>query len=630
MQPLRPLARSIATVCLSGVLPDKLDAAARAGFEAVELFENDLLAHDGTPAEIRRMADDLGLRIALYQPFRDFEAMPEPQRSRNLDRAERKFDIMQALGCEQILVCSNVQEVASGDPDRAAADLRAMAERAAARGLRVGYEALAWGRHINLWRQAWDIVRRADHPALGLIVDSFHTLCVGDDPSGLAELPGEKIFFVQLADGPKLTMDVLSWSRHFRNFPGQGELDVAGFLRAVLASGYAGPLSLEVFNDGFRAAPPTHTARDGLRSLVLVEAEARPRAPASALPPAQEPRGIEFLEFAVDAETAGGVEDYIASFGFRRTGRHRSKAVELWSRGKARLVVNAEPDGAAAGHFALHGPSVCAMALRVPDVDAVVRRANALRLSTWRERHGEDEENLQGVRTPDGSLVLLVDDSDWEQDFLPVGDGSDTPEPFTGIDHVALSLPAWQVDAAVLFWRGLFGLRALPPVDLPDPRGLVRSRALVTPRGGLRLPLNASDWQGTATGRFLNASSGGGVHHIAFAATDAAKSTTGLPLLDLPANYYDDLEARFGLDDAMLGQLQRGRLLYDRDAAQGEFLHAYGPLYAHRFFFEVVERRQGYAGFGEANAAVRLAAQARHELHALPGEEPALHRPKAG
>nr|MCV4209413.1 sugar phosphate isomerase/epimerase and 4-hydroxyphenylpyruvate domain-containing protein [Roseomonas sp. SXEYE001] len=612
------MARSIATVCLSGVLPDKLDSATRAGFEAVELFENDLLAHDGTPAEVRRMADDLGLQIALYQPFRDFEAMPEPQRSRNLDRAERKFDIMQALGCDQILVCSNVQEAASEDPDRAAADLRAMAERAAARGLRVGYEALAWGRHVNRWRQAWDIVQRADHPALGLIVDSFHTLCVGDDPSGLAELPGEKIFFVQLADGPKLSMDVLSWSRHFRNFPGQGELDVAGFLRAVLASGYAGPLSLEVFNDGFRAAPPTHTARDGLRSLVLVEAEARPRTPAAALPPVQEPRGIEFLEFAVDAETAGSVEAYISSFGFRRTGRHRSKAVNLWSRGKARLVVNAEPDGAAAGHFALHGPSVCAMALRVPDGDAVVRRANALHLSTWRERHGEDEENIQGVRTPDGSLVLLVDDGDWERDFVSVGDGAGALEPFTGIDHVALSLPAWQVDAAVLFWRGLFGLRALAPVDLPDPRGLVRSRALVTQGGGLRLPLNASDWQGTATGRFLHASSGGGVHHIAFAATDAAAATVGLSLLDLPANYYDDLEARFGLDGATLDPLRHGRLLYDRDAAQGEFIHAYGPLYAHRFFFEVVERRQGYAGFGEANAAVRLAAQARHELHASP------------
>ena len=107
---------------------------------------------------------------------------------------------------------------------RAAEDLAAIAERAARRGLRIGYEALACGRHVTLWRQAWDIVRQVNHPALGLIVDSFHTLALGDDPSGLAEVPGDKIFFVQLADAPRLNMDVLTWGRHFRNFPGQGDL----------------------------------------------------------------------------------------------------------------------------------------------------------------------------------------------------------------------------------------------------------------------------------------------------------------------------------------------------------------------------------------------------------------------
>src|SRR5689334_14965144 len=149
------LKRSIATVCLSGTLPDKLEAAASAGFEAVEIFENDLLTFEGSAQEAGRMAADLGLEVAIYQPFRDFEAMPEPQRSRNLDRAERKFDTMQALGTDLILVCSNVQPATLPEPERAAADLREMAERAARRGLRLGYEALAWGRHVNRWRQAW-------------------------------------------------------------------------------------------------------------------------------------------------------------------------------------------------------------------------------------------------------------------------------------------------------------------------------------------------------------------------------------------------------------------------------------------------------------------------------------------
>ena len=276
------LRKSIATVALSGSLPDKLEAAARVGFDGVEVMEADLLAFDGTPADIRRLAAELGLTIDLYQPFRDFEAMPEPQRARNLDRAERKFDIMQALGTDLVLVCSNTQPAALDDDARAAADLHEMAERAAKRGLRVGFEALSWARHIRLWRHAWRIVQQVDHPALGLIVDSFHTLALRDDPAGLADVPGERIFFVQLADAPLRDMDVLSWSRHYRNFPGQGDLPVTGFVRAVLASGYAGPLSLEVFNDHFRAAPSRQIARDGLRSLIFAEAEAGPPRPAAA------------------------------------------------------------------------------------------------------------------------------------------------------------------------------------------------------------------------------------------------------------------------------------------------------------------------------------------------------------
>ena len=198
-----------------------------------------------------------------------------------------------------------------------------MAERAARRGLRIGYEALAWGRHVNRWAHAWRIVQQADHPALGLIVDSFHTLALGDDPAGIAHVPGDKLFFVQLADAPALTMDVLSLSRHHRTFPGQGALDVAGFLRAVHASGYAGPLSLEVFNDEFRAAPARLTAPDGLRSLALVEADAG----VTPLPPPPAVEGFEFLEFAVDHAASSQLEMTLSGLGFHHRGTHRSKDV---------------------------------------------------------------------------------------------------------------------------------------------------------------------------------------------------------------------------------------------------------------------------------------------------------------
>ncbi len=614
------LPSSIATVCLSGTLPDKLEAAAAAGFDGVEIFENDLLTFDGTPADVRRMCEDLGLAITIFQPFRDFEAMPEPQRSRNLDRAERKFDTMQALGTDLLLVCSSVHPAALAEPECAAADFHEMAERAGRRSLRICYEALAWGRHVNRWRQAWEIVRRADHPALGLCLDSFHTLALGDDLDGLATtVPAEKLFFLQLADAPKLTMDPLSWSRHHRLFPGQGELPVAGFLTALLAAGYAGPLSLEIFNDEFRAAPSRRIARDGRRSLTWLEEQVG-RLQLPALPRLS---GIEFVEFAVDHEAGEALERFIATLGFRRAGRHRSKEVTLWRNGGANLVLNSEPDSAAAEHFIQHGPSVCAIAFRVDEPERAVARAEVLQYSIWRERIGAGERSIPGIRAPDGTLIHLVEDaaprSFWEDDFH-LDAGSDVAT-LSGIDHAAQAVSPGMMDSFVLFFRALFGLEPDAPWDLPDPYGLVRSRAFIGGGGCVRLPLNVSESGRTVTGRFVSAVAGAGVHHIAFAAEDASTAidtatALGAPLLAIPENYYEDLGARFGLAGDELALLARRHLLYDRDAAGGSFEHAYTAAFRHRFFLEIASRHAGYAGFGAANAAIRMAAQRRHSADA--------------
>src|ERR1043165_6344544 len=141
--------RAIATVSLGGTLIEKLQAIAAAGFDGIEIFENDLLYFDGSPAEVKSICADLGLRILLFQPFRDFEAAPRARMRKNFDRAELKFDMMQQLGADLMLVCSNIAPDTIGDDTVAAEDLRALGERAARRGLRIGYEALAWGRHVN-------------------------------------------------------------------------------------------------------------------------------------------------------------------------------------------------------------------------------------------------------------------------------------------------------------------------------------------------------------------------------------------------------------------------------------------------------------------------------------------------
>src|SRR5688572_23299011 len=369
---------AVATVCLSGTLEDKLVAAAAAGFDGVEIFEPDFVASPWSASEVRSRCADLGLSIDLYQPFRDFDADDADVLAANLRRAEHKFDVMERLGTDLVLVCSSVSPHALDDDDRIAEQLHELAARAGERGLRICYEALAWARFVNTYERSWDIVRRADHPALGLCVDSFHILSRGSDPAGIAEIPGEKLFFLQLADAPHMTMDVLQWSRHYRLFPGQGAFDLPAFLGHVLTAGYTGPLSLEVFNDVFRQADPARAAVDALRSLLALQEETAPRlSPAVRrragmleLPPPQELNGHAFVELAVDGGSSGHVERTLDTLGFSRTGQHRTKPVQLWQQGDCRLLVNS-----AAGR---PGASIAALGLETADAASSTRRAESL------------------------------------------------------------------------------------------------------------------------------------------------------------------------------------------------------------------------------------------------------------
>src|SRR4051794_5423195 len=320
------LRTAVATVCLSGTLEDKLAAAAAAGFDGVEIFEPDFVAAPFPAKEVRARCADLGLSIDLYQPFRDFDSADPARLAANLRRAARKFDVMEALGTDLVLVCSSVAPDALDDDGRIAEQLHTLAGHAAARGLRVSYEALAWGRHVNTYDRSWEIVRRADHPALGLCVDSFHILSRGSDPAAIRDIPGQKLFFLQLADAPHLDMNVLQWSRHHRLFPGQGAFDLPAFLGHVLAAGYAGPLSLEVFNDVFRQADPRRAAVDALRSLLALREATAPGA--GDPPPVPELHGFAFTEIAADPTSSTAVAHLLAALGFARTGRHRSKPVQ--------------------------------------------------------------------------------------------------------------------------------------------------------------------------------------------------------------------------------------------------------------------------------------------------------------
>lgn len=618
---------STATVTVPGTLRDKLAAIAAAGFKGIEIFEQDLIAFDGTPREVGAMVRDHGLEIVLFQPFRDFEGLPEPHRRRAFARAQRKFDLLADLGVRDVLVCSSVHPEALGGIDRMADDFTELGGLAAPRGIRVGFEALAWGRHVFDHRDAWEVVRRADHPHVGLILDSFHTLARKIDPASIRRIPGDKIFFVQLADAPQIEMDLLYWSRHFRAMPGEGDLDVTGFMRAVAATGYKGPVSLEIFNDQFRGGTPRGVAQDGFRALTALMDDVRRAEPAMALdlpllPQRATVEGVEFLEFAARGPDAEGLEALFASLGFHPEARHRSRDLTLWRQGEIRLLVNRSRGDFAGSAYATHGASVCDIGLRVGDASACARRAEALGLPPYEQPRGPGELAIPAIRGLGGSLLHFVDDGlghVWETEFTATGAPTEGAG-LTRIDHVAQTMSYDAMLSWSLFYQAQFAMTRAPMVDVIDPDGLVRSQAIAAGDGALRITLNGAETYRTLAGNFLADSFGASVQHVAFACEDILATAghleaRGFQVLPMGANYYDDLASRFDLAPEHLARLRAANVLYDEDAG-GRFHQIYSRPFGSGMFIEVVQRDPGYGGYGAPNAPYRIAALKRLMRHA--------------
>src|SRR5207253_5809525 len=336
-----------------------------------------------------------------------------------------------------------------------------------------------------------------------------------------------------------------------RLFPGQGAFPVTHFMHNLLASGYTGPISLEIFNDEFRAAPPRPTAVDGMRSLLLLEEEltAGAEAPSSpprvlASPPPPVCHGFEFIEFAVDAETRPRLTQMFDAMGFAHVGTHRSKDVTLHRQGDVNLILNAEKDAFAHSFFLLHGPSVCALAFRVDDARRTLERALHYKAQTFRGRVGPNELVIPAIRGLDGSLIYLVDRTGatgtiYDVDFVAEPTKSEASCGLIRIDHVSQVMPRGSLDGTMLFYKSVLGFEAEPVHELVDPYGLIQSRVLESRDRTVRLPLNATASPRTATARFLATYSGGGVHHIALTTADIfatmeAMRARDVPLLDIP------------------------------------------------------------------------------------------------
>ncbi len=262
------------TISMSGTLPAKLKAIRDAGFSQVMLSARDLAGHAEGIAAAAEVVRNSGLRVTGFQVLRDFEGLSGHLHDYKIDMAKAMLEMCHAVGAKVLLACSSTSTHASADPDVAARDLRKLAMLALPLGIKVAYEGLSWGRTINEFNTAWDVVCRADAPNLGLGIDSYHIVATKTSLDDLDLIDPDKIFLVQLADFmwnevPSFE-ERMNTARHFRVFPGEGvhSEQLADLVMRLDRMGYRGDYSFEVFNDDYQQIPLSTVAARARRSAI--------------------------------------------------------------------------------------------------------------------------------------------------------------------------------------------------------------------------------------------------------------------------------------------------------------------------------------------------------------------------
>jgi sugar phosphate isomerase/epimerase len=261
------------TITFAGPLEAKLKAVREAGFTQIMLNATDVVGHPGGEAAAVAAVQASGLRVTGFQVLRDFEGLSGTLHTYKVDIAKAMLQMCHALGSRVLLACSSVSPHSTQDPLSIKRDLQKLALLALPLDIRIAYEALSWGRHVNDFPRAWEIVAEADRANLGLALDSFHIVANRTELELLQDVDPFKVFLVQLSDflwqEVRSPEERIETARHSRVFPGEGvhSEKVAEIVARLDAMGYRGDYSFEVFNDDYRQLPSPMVAERARRSV---------------------------------------------------------------------------------------------------------------------------------------------------------------------------------------------------------------------------------------------------------------------------------------------------------------------------------------------------------------------------
>ena len=272
------------TITLAGPLEAKLAAMKAVGFSQVMLSARDVVGHpQGLQAAVAAVRAS-GLRPTGFQVLRDFEGLSGHLHHYKVDIAKSMLEMCAALDSKVLLACSSTSRHATQDLDAIARDLSKLAMLALPLGIKVAFEGLSWGRTINEFTTAWDVVCRADCPNLGLGLDSYHVFAAKTPLDAIEDLDPNKIFLVQLADfmwqETQTFEERMTTARTFRVFPGEGvhSEQLADLVLRLQRLGYRGDYSFEVFNDDYQQIPLETVAQRARRSALWLNEDVLHRA----------------------------------------------------------------------------------------------------------------------------------------------------------------------------------------------------------------------------------------------------------------------------------------------------------------------------------------------------------------
>ena len=341
--------------------------------------------------------------------------------------------------------------------------------------------------------------------------------------------------------------------------------------------------------------------------------------------PAQNPIGTDGFEFV--EYTANNTKKLMALFetlGFVAVARHRSKDVTLYRQGDINFIINHEPDSFARAFARVHGPSVCAFGIRVKDAAYTLKRAVSLGAKAYQGRVGPMELNIPAIRGVGGSLIYLVDryanPSIYDVDFVRFENAPPTVEGagLTHVDHLTHNVHAGRMDHWAQFYRRLFHFREIRYFNIRGQKTGLRSRAMVSPCGKIRIPINEPSDRKSQIKEYLEAYHGEGIQHIAIGSKDIygtveALSKRGMQFLDVPVAYYDKLRERLPGHREDLERLKRNGILSDGEPGRGLLLQIFTKTVIGPVFFEIIQRK-GAEGFGEGNFRALFEAMERDQM----------------